>query len=99
MSRYEGTGRSLSLKLLHQLRQQNQANTGRLLREIDLKEPIRYALSDPVEGWLNALLCMDAALVPPALHQGYPPLQDTELYSLHHLCHSVLLTCDVTGIT
>ena len=44
-SRYEGTGRSLSLKLISQLRQQNagQSNSGsRILREIELKDPIRY---------------------------------------------------------
>lgn len=24
-----------------------------------MKEPIRYALSDPVENWLTELLCLD----------------------------------------
>ncbi|CCK72011.1 ribosome biosynthesis protein KRE33 KNAG_0I02250 [Huiozyma naganishii CBS 8797] len=86
---YEGTGRSLSLKLIQQLR--NQANgTGReesqtavvsrdskktvdnitssasgprQLREISLDEPIRYADGDPVEKWLNKLLCLDVTLI------------------------------------
>lgn len=52
--RYEGTGRSLSLKLLAQLREAStpsaagtgkaggSAATGRLLREVTLEEPIRY---------------------------------------------------------
>lgn len=31
----------------------------RLLYEISLKEAIRYANGDPVEGWLNNLLCLD----------------------------------------
>jgi len=29
------------------------------LRELDLAHPIRYALGDPVEAWLNNLLCLD----------------------------------------
>lgn len=77
---YEGTGRSLSLKLISQLREQSRgrgksngnangeaegqmtsAGT-RSLREITLSEPIRYATGDPVEKWLNRLLCLDATL-------------------------------------
>ncbi|KAI9171803.1 RNA cytidine acetyltransferase [Paramyrothecium foliicola] len=82
---YEGTGRSLSLKLIKQLREQSRAANGtsgdtqvadrstgkaakeefqvsRKLREITLSEPIRYGLGDPVEKWLNKLLCLDATL-------------------------------------
>ena len=29
------------------------------LKEVDLSHPIRYALGDPVEAWLNNLLCLD----------------------------------------
>ena len=29
------------------------------LKELDLSHPIRYALGDPVESWLNQLLCLD----------------------------------------
>ena len=29
------------------------------LKELDLSHPIRYALGDPVEAWLNNLLCLD----------------------------------------
>lgn len=29
------------------------------LREIELSTPIRYAFGDPVEAWLNKLLCLD----------------------------------------
>jgi N-acetyltransferase 10 len=67
---YEGTGRSLSLKLIHQLREQNRmrpqygnnnpAVTGRQLKEVTLDEPIRYGLNDPIEKWLNDLLCLKA---------------------------------------
>lgn len=75
---YEGTGRSLSLKLISQLREQSrnvlngngtngnakptQATGTRTLREITLSEPIRYAAGDAVEKWLNKLLCLDATL-------------------------------------
>lgn len=75
---YEGTGRSLSLKLISQLREQSRTpvslngtngnqtsgTTGsrRTLREITLSEPIRYASGDGVEKWLNRLLCLDATL-------------------------------------
>lgn len=77
---YEGTGRSLSLKLIQQLREQNNArgddtavvsrdskdsepeNLSRNLREVVLDEPIRYAPGDPVEKWLNKLLCLDVSL-------------------------------------
>ncbi|KAG7665792.1 NAT10 [[Candida] subhashii] len=78
---YEGTGRSLSLKLIQQLRHQSNnttpadtaivsrdkksAETGSLtrnLKEVVLDEPIRYAPGDPVEKWLNKLLCLDVSL-------------------------------------
>ncbi|KAI3405975.2 NAT10 [Candida oxycetoniae] len=82
---YEGTGRSLSLKLIQQLRtqQQQQSVTAagteivsrdkksvedtsgpltRNLKEVVLDEPIRYAPGDPVESWLNKLLCLDVSL-------------------------------------
>ena len=73
---YEGTGRSLSLKLIGQLREQSRsgikansdtvssdtATTNRKLKEITLSEPIRYAPGDPVEKWLNRVLCLDATL-------------------------------------
>lgn len=82
---YEGTGRSLSLKLIQQLRDQSNnivkdnsqtqivsrdakstaddlSFSNRSLVEVSLTEPIRYAPGDPVEGWLNKLLCLDAKL-------------------------------------
>lgn len=97
---YEGTGRSLSLKLIQQLREQsrggskmNGSNQGvadratgklskdssevytgsRTLREITLSEPIRYAQGDPVEKWLNRLLCLDATLPRSNLSSGGCP--------------------------
>ncbi len=66
---YEGTGRSLSLKLLEQLRQQSAIRTtatktmtttnNRTLSELELNEPIRYGVGDSVESWMNNLLCLD----------------------------------------
>ncbi|SLM34233.1 nucleolar atpase kre33 [Lasallia pustulata] len=105
---YEGTGRSLSLKLIQQLREQSRgvakANGadegdvadrssgklvkngdqayagGRILREITLAEPIRYAQGDAVEKWLNRLLCLDATLPRSKLNtQGCPHPSECQL--------------------
>ncbi|KAK3608505.1 hypothetical protein CHS0354_010355 [Potamilus streckersoni] len=99
---YEGTGRSLSLKLIHQLRQQSStfggssgeiqkainmapksdsavSTSGRVLHEVALKESIRYANGDPIERWLNDLLCLDATDVP-RITSGCPVPEMCELY-------------------
>jgi N-acetyltransferase 10 len=105
---YEGTGRSLSLKLIQQLREQSRgfvgknnddtegivvgrdlqakkaegADTslsGRTLKEVKLEEPIRYAPNDPVEKWLNKVLCLDATVVSKNI-QGCPHPSECELY-------------------
>lgn len=85
---YEGTGRSLSLKLLQQLRQKASATTpapasddlgGRTLREVSLEEPIRYGIHDPIEKWLHALLCLDATANVPAV-RATPHPSECELY-------------------
>ena len=80
---YEGTGRALSLKLISNLRRDaagaaaggggGAAQTGRLLREVQLAEPVRYSFGDRVEGWLNGLLCLDAADATPPLTGALPP--------------------------
>ena len=91
-SRYEGTGRSLSLKLIQQLREQsitrgpsNKGNSstplGRSLHEITLNESIRYAPGDEVERWLNHLLCLDATVVQ-RLSSGCPLPENCDLYPL-----------------
>lgn len=60
---YEGTGRSLSLKLVSQLReQQGKAGATRKLKELTLDVPIRYGQGDPVERWLYDVLCLDAQI-------------------------------------
>ncbi|XP_036390800.1 RNA cytidine acetyltransferase [Megalops cyprinoides] len=93
---YEGTGRSLSLKLIQQLRQQSAdsqqslsaenkgTNTARLatarsLHEVSLQESIRYAPGDPVEKWLNNLLCLDCLSIPRII-SGCPLPQTCDLY-------------------
>jgi N-acetyltransferase 10 len=120
---YEGTGRSLSLKLIQQLRQAqasagsaaaslahagyapgagpgSRAYTtagagggagalpggaggigGRTLREVLLSEPIRYAAGDPIEGWLNDLLCLDAT-TPYRLAGRLPAPSECELFAV-----------------
>lgn len=34
---------------------------GRAFKKIELNESIRYAPGDPIESWLNGLLCLDVA--------------------------------------
>ncbi|CAG2180852.1 unnamed protein product, partial [Oppiella nova] len=88
---YEGTGRSLSLKLLQQLRQQSHsfsqkagtAVTGRALHELTLDESIRYQSGDDVELWLNRLLCLDATIVESVPTGGCPLPADCHLYYIN----------------
>ncbi|ODV79981.1 putative ATPase [Suhomyces tanzawaensis NRRL Y-17324] len=98
---YEGTGRSLSLKLIQQLRTQSNLSgrtdteivsrdnktadstpTSRSLKEIVLDEPIRYAPGDPVEKWLNKLLCLDVGSLKNSkfLTKGTPHPSKCELF-------------------
>ena len=86
---YEGTGRSLSLKLIHQLREANRLGskagynsmtTGRMLKEISLDEPIRYGINDPIEKWLNELLCLNATSEIESLQAGAPHPNQCDLY-------------------
>lgn len=82
---YEGTGRSLSLKLIQQLKEQgaklqDAGTEGRTLREVKLQEPIRYAPGDRVERWLHELLCLDAAEHVPRPPVRMPHPDECELY-------------------
>ncbi|ESO08081.1 hypothetical protein HELRODRAFT_110320 [Helobdella robusta] len=69
---YEGTGRSLSLKLVENLRRGSKfTEVGvdvnkisstlkeKKLHEMELKIPIRYSDKDPIEAWLTSLLCLN----------------------------------------
>lgn len=42
---------------------QESQNITRSLRELQLEEPIRYAMNDPVEEWLTQTLCLDATKI------------------------------------
>ncbi|XP_024541678.1 RNA cytidine acetyltransferase 1 [Selaginella moellendorffii] len=80
---YEGTGRSLSLKLIQQLRSQGKsesAPSGRVFREVELAEPIRYGAGDPIEGWLHELLCLNAADHIPSIEGRLPPPSECRLF-------------------
>lgn len=145
---YEGTGRSLSLKLIHQLRYQQGAamtaaatqasnavagaksmkgerrvheerwkvaaeavsnfNSGggakgggigaRVLTELTLETPIRYGVNDPVEKWLNNLLCLDVVQHSTRIVDVMPAPKDCDLYivnrdalfSFHALSETIL---------
>ncbi|XP_068115792.1 RNA cytidine acetyltransferase [Hyperolius riggenbachi] len=93
---YEGTGRSLSLKLIQQLRQQSAESqvsitaenkstssqrlaSARTLHEVTLQESIRYAPGDPMEKWLNDLLCLDCLNISRMI-SGCPLPETCDLY-------------------
>ncbi|KAG9458762.1 hypothetical protein H6P81_003270 [Aristolochia fimbriata] len=82
---YEGTGRSLSLKLFQQLEEQmssksvDAASSGRVFKKVELSESIRYASGDPIESWLHGLLCLDATNSIPHLN-GLPHPSECDLY-------------------
>ena len=136
---YEGTGRSLSLKLMDQLRSQSGADhaqsfkfsgggdkvasgghknkkgdrikhearwaeaaqhnaSRKALHELTLTEPIRYSAGDPVEGWLDDFLCLNASVNATRLVTGVPAPQDCELFMVnrdalfsHHALSETLL--------
>ena len=51
-----------------------------MLKEIQLEEPIRYGMNDPIEKWLSDLLCLDATKEVESLKQGFPHPSECELY-------------------
>ena len=53
---------------------------GTVLHEIELQEPIRYALNDPIEKWLYKLLCLDCTSVQYRLRNGCPHPDQCQLY-------------------
>ncbi|KAG5508255.1 hypothetical protein JKF63_05511 [Porcisia hertigi] len=62
VSGYEGTGRSLSMKLVADMRRNTSSGAAdaRQLKELSMSDPIRYGPGDSLEKWLNKLLCLDA---------------------------------------
>ncbi|WJX27399.1 hypothetical protein P8452_16218 [Trifolium repens] len=87
VSGYEGTGRSLSLKLLDQLEGQSNDSAKRTedtgsgfnFKKIELSESIRYAPGDPIENWLDTLLFLDVSNAIPNLSR-LPPCSECDLY-------------------
>lgn len=89
VSGYEGTGRSLSMKLIADMRKhsgsgaatESSANVDdrRFLREIAMTDPIRYGPNDPVESWLHKFLCLDATMQPMNI-KSCPHPSKCELY-------------------
>eukprot|EP00166_Cyanidium_caldarium_P005572 ctg_687.g218 len=91
---YEGTGRSLSLKLLQQLRASarpaaaaavvvgTDGGNGRRLRELQLRQPIRYAERDPIEMWLYRVLCLEATAAEPLASRSAPHPRDCQLFEV-----------------
>lgn len=47
-----------------------------------LEESIRYRPGDPIESWLNSLLCLDASAVRP-ISSGCPPPEQCDLYYIN----------------
>ncbi|XP_068246031.1 RNA cytidine acetyltransferase [Palaemon carinicauda] len=92
VSGYEGTGRSLSLKLIDQLRKeaktkQSENNSSeetqtsglsRVLHEVTLEESIRYKNGDPVEAWLHNILCLEASMSD--ITEDLPPPKKCQLF-------------------
>ncbi|XP_077287294.1 RNA cytidine acetyltransferase l(1)G0020 [Arctopsyche grandis] len=74
VSGYEGTGRSLSLKLFSHIQLKDNAPP-----PLTLEEPIRYRQGDPVEAWLMSLLCLEATL-PPSMGAGCPSPTSCDLF-------------------
>ncbi|KAI8541120.1 hypothetical protein RHMOL_Rhmol08G0037700 [Rhododendron molle] len=81
---YEGTGRSLSLKLLSHLEKQSQISGSNesqngSFQKLELQESIRYSCGDPIESWLNRLLCLDITNSAPPISR-FPPPSECNLY-------------------
>ncbi|CAD2221622.1 N-acetyltransferase 10 [Angomonas deanei] len=97
VSGYEGTGRSLSMKLVADMRKRVNSGSGdhRSLKELSLQDPIRYGPNDPVERWLNKLLCLDTTVAPleisphPKTCELYYVNRDA-LFSYHPLAEELL---------
>lgn len=53
---------------------------GRVLKEVSLSLPIRYADADPIERWLHQLLCLDVGGAVPRVSGGCPPPNECQLY-------------------
>ena len=52
----------------------------RTLTELKLETPIRYSSGDPIEKWLNSLLCLDIVTNSTRIVSSIPAPKDCELY-------------------
>jgi N-acetyltransferase 10 len=73
---YEGTGRSLSLKLFAEFKK----SKGDQFAELQMAAPIRYSADDPVEDWLSRLLCLT---VEPPDPESFPPPNQCQLLAIN----------------
>lgn len=80
VSGYEGTGRSISLKLFTELRRRSNSENLFLFKEFELLEPIRYSINDPIENWLNDLLFLSAT---PLSIGSCPSPSDCQLFYIN----------------
>ena len=53
------------------------------MKEIQLKEPIRYKENDEVEKWLVDLLCLDCTGQKHHITQGTPALESCQLFYIN----------------
>ncbi|KPA76269.1 hypothetical protein ABB37_08005 [Leptomonas pyrrhocoris] len=99
VSGYEGTGRSLSMKLVADMRRSSGSGSAdaRQLKEVSMADPIRYGPNDPVERWLNKLLCLDATMENTQLTSSPHPstcelfyVNRDALFSYHPLAEELL---------
>ncbi|GIQ82520.1 hypothetical protein KIPB_003676 [Kipferlia bialata] len=75
---YEGTGRSLALKLIADIKRRPQDHS---LTELVLHVPIRYNASDPVESVVNDVMLLECEKALKSLGSAPDPRQ-CELYSI-----------------
>ena len=59
---------------------QSGSSGARILTELNLDAPIRYNIGDPVEKWLNNLLCMDITANSTRMVSVMPAPKDCDLY-------------------
>lgn len=59
---------------------QSGSSGSRILTELTLEAPIRYSTGDPVEKWLNNLLCMDITANSTRMVSVMPAPMDCDLY-------------------
>jgi N-acetyltransferase 10 len=61
----------------------NNNSNARTLTELTLETPIRYSVEDPIEKWLNNLLCLDMTTYSTRLVHVMPAPKDCDLYMVN----------------